>query len=494
MKKCGILLPIFSLPNKYGIGTFGKSAYQFIDFLKLAGQDYWQILPINPTGYGDSPYQSFSCLSFNPYFIDLEFLVKDGLLTKKELQEANLVNNTNYIDYGNLFVNKNALLKKTYLRAYKYQNQFNYFKKKYPFIKDVATFIILKEKNNYVSWNNFLEPYKHPTKETLKKFYQDNKKEIETQIFIQFLAFKQWFNLKKYAKKNHIQIIGDMPIYVAYDSVDVYLNTNLFLLDEHYNPTVVAGVPPDYFSSDGQLWGNPIYNYEVMKKDDYAWWCQRLKLATTLFDYVRIDHFRGFSAYYCIPYGEKTAKNGYWLQGPKMEFFKTIKTKLNDPLIIAENLGLLDDDVYKLVSDCNYPGMKILQFEMYSLDNINLLKKIETNNILYPGTHDNNTFKSWLLNEASNIEKENTIKELNIKSYKTLNNKLIKYCYNFPLDMVIISYQDILNLDESARINTPGSSNNNWQYMFKKKDFNKKVALKLKKYKQEAIKKVKKSK
>ena len=483
MKKCGILLPIFSLPNKYGIGTLGKSAYKFIDFLKLAKQNYWQILPINPTTYGDSPYQSFSCFAFNPYFIDLDLLVNDGLITKKELLKANLINKTPYIDYGNLFNNKLPLLKKAYKNKNKYLNSFNYFKKNNKWLKDYALFMALKEKFSFSAWYEWPNEYKYKNEKILKKFSYENRKLIDSIKFIQFLAFRQWHNLKKYAKQKNIEIIGDMPIYVAYDSVDVWSNPKLFLLDEKYNPTLVAGVPPDYFSNDGQLWGNPLYNYDEMSKDGYMWWVNRVYHSTKLFDYVRIDHFRGFAAYYCIPYGDKTAKNGYWQQGPKMELFKNIKEKLNNPKIIAENLGLLDDDVFQLIEKCDYPGMRILQFEMYSKENLISLKNANPNNILYPGTHDNNTFKSWLLNEANPIEKENTIKELKIKNLKYINNYLIKYCYSFPFDTVIISLQDILGLDEHARINTPGTCNNNWTFMFKIKDFQKNIALKLAKYK-----------
>ena len=483
MEKCGILLPIFALPNKYGIGTLGKQAYRFIDFLKTAKQDYWQFLPTNPTSYGDSPYQSFSCYAQNPYFIDLDLLVLDKLLTKKDLKESNLINKTQYIDYGNIFINKIKLLKKAYKKHYLYNKEFNSFKRNNKWLLDYALFMVLKEKNNYKCWNEWEDDYKFRNKKALKNFYKLNKDEVESYMFMQFLYKRQWQNMLRYAHKNKIKLIGDMPIYVAYDSVDVWSNPSLFMLDENYNPTMVAGVPPDYFSTTGQLWGNPLYNYDNMKNDNYSWWVNRIKYALRQTDYVRIDHFRGFSAYYAIPYGNDNAINGKWIKGPGMDLFNCINEQIRNPKIIAENLGLLDDDVYDLIKKTNYPGMRIIEFEMYSKENIEKLKKENPNNILYPGTHDNNTFVSWYNEDASIIEKENTNVELKCNKRTNITNQLIKYCYSFPFKYVIIMMQDILGYDKKARFNIPGSSSNNWTFMFKKSDFNKKVALKLKKIK-----------
>ena len=276
MKQVGILLPIFSLPNKYGIGTLGKQAYKFIDFLKQAKQDLWQILPTNPTSYGDSPYQSFSVYAQNPYFIDLDLLVKDKLLTKKDLENSYLQNDSRYIDYGNIFVNKMALLKKAYLKHQLFESEFNQFKKKNRYwLFDFAMFMVLKQTHNYNSWNNWEDKYKYRSKKALNEFYRKHKDDVEATMFIQFLYARQWKDLLDYANKNDVKIIGDMPIYVAYDSVDVWANPSLFMLDQWYNPTLVAGVPPDYFSETGQLWGNPLYNYDKMKLDNYSWWNKR---------------------------------------------------------------------------------------------------------------------------------------------------------------------------------------------------------------------------
>ncbi len=487
MKQVGILLPLFALPNQYGIGSLGKQAFRFIDFLSDAKQDYWQILPTNPTTYGDSPYQSFSSHAQNPYFIDLSLLVEEHLLTRRELKEAKL-ENSSWINYGDIFYKKMSLLKKTYIRRTPYQKAFAYFKaKQRHWLLDYALFMVLKEKNQYKTWNTWSDEFKYRDPQALKKFYLDNKDEVETYMFLQFLYFRQWKSLIRYAHKKKIQIIGDMPIYVAYDSVDVWANPQYFLLDEKYCPTKVAGVPPDYFSEKGQLWGNPLYNYEVMKKDQYAWWTSRILHSLNLFDYLRIDHFRGFSAFYAIPYGHEDATKGKWIKGPGLDLFEALKAKTKKVNIIAENLGLLDDDVYQLLKQTKYPGMRILQFEMYSKENIEVLKKSQPHTILYPGTHDNNTFLGWFNKEASSVEKENVRNELKVSKLKTLTRKLIQYCYQFPFDYTIIAMQDILGLDDFARMNCPGTSTHNWQFRFSKQDFSKEIAKRLARYKEKYI-------
>ena len=489
MKQTGILLPIFSLYNKYGIGTLGKQAYKFIDFLKQSKQNLWQILPTNPTSFGDSPYQSFSSFAYNPYFFDLELLVEDKLLSKASLKRSGLKNDSNYIDYGTIFNKKLPLLKKIYKRHKLFNKEFKEYKKlnKY-WLVDYALFMVLKEKHNYSIWATWEDKYKYRSKKALKEFYNENKKEVETYMFIQFIYYRQWSKLKDYAKNNDVKIIGDMPIYVAFDSVDVWANPILFMLNQDYYPTLVAGVPPDYFSSTGQLWGNPLYRYDKMKLDNYKWWNKRIANALSMFDYVRIDHFRGFSAFYAIDYNETTALNGKWIKGPGMDLFKVINRKNNNPSIIAENLGLLDDDVNKLIKNTKYPGMKILQFEVYDKDNINFLKENNTNNIFYPGTHDNNTFISWYNEEASKKERGIINKELKLSKRSNITNCLIRYSYKFNMDYIIIMMQDILGLDFTTRINKPGTSSNNWTYMFNKNVFNKKLANKLARYKEKYVK------
>ena len=482
-------MPIFSLPNAYGIGSIGKSALKFIDFLNEAKQDFWQILPTNPTSYGDSPYQAFSTIANNPYFIDIEDLIAEHLLNPDDKDLALLKTNINRIDYGKLFQYKIPLLKKCYLRVHLFDDEFKEFKQKNKWVKDYALFMVLKEKHHYCAWNQFEEKYKLRQQEALTLFYNQNKDDVEAYMFMQFLYARQWKKLKEYAKSKQVEIIGDMPIYVSYDSVDVWQDPQLFLLDENLLPSKVAGVPPDYFSKTGQLWGNPLYNYNQMKKDHYKWWVKRIQYAFKQFDYVRIDHFRGFSAFYAIDYGRENAIVGTWLEGPKMALFNEINKQLNFPKIIAENLGLLDDDVLNLLKQCNYPGMRILQFEMYSKENLKKLKLASKNNILYPGTHDNEPFLSWYLNHASKIEQENVKDELNFQNVSELQDALIKYCYLFPFDYCIIAMQDILLLSEDSRINTPGSQNGNWTFQFKDSDFNHAIAKKLAMYKEKYVSK-----
>lgn len=488
MKKTGILLPIFALPNKYGIGTLGKSAYKFIDFLKKANQDLWQILPTNPTSYGDSPYQSFSIYAQNPYFIDLEMLVQDKLLTKKDLDNSYLQDEGNYINYGNIFYNKMKILKKAYKKSYLFKNKFIAFKRNNPWLKDYAMFMVIKECHNNQAWNTWQDKYKYRDLKALNEFYKQHKEDVEAYMFMQYLYAKQWKKLLRYAHKNGVELVGDMPIYVAYDSVDVWANPELFMLDQWYNPTMVAGVPPDYFSQTGQLWGNPIYNYQKMKEDNYSWWDERIAYSFKMLDYVRIDHFRGFSAFYAIPFGAENAINGQWIKGPGMDLFAMINEKHNNPKIIAENLGLLDDDVNNLIKETTYPGMKILEFEMYSYDSINNLKNMDSNNVLYPGTHDNNTFVGWYYENASYDEKRNVTEQLNYKEGKNLINCLIKYCYSLNFNYVIIMMQDVLGLSSEARFNMPGRASGNWQYRFSRSHFNAKLANKLAGYKQKYVK------
>ena len=481
-------MPVFSLPSKYGIGTLGKSAYKFIDFLSEAKQDLWQVLPSNPTSYGDSPYQSFSIYAQNPYFIDLELLVKDKLITKEDLKNAHLENDSNYIDYGNIFNNKMALLRKASKNRDLFKSQFDYFKQTNKWVYDYALFMVLKQHHDYKAWNQWEDKYKYKDEKALKEFYNEHKEDIISYMFMQFLYAKQWKDVLKYAHSKNVSIVGDMPIYVAYDSVDVWNDPDLFMLDQEYNPVDVAGVPPDYFSKTGQLWGNPLYNYEKMKQDNYAWWVNRVRYSLKQTDYVRIDHFRGFSAYYAIPFGEETAINGKWVKGPGMDLFNVINSELNNPKIIAENLGLLDDDVNQLIKDTTYPGMKILEFEVYSQESINELKQLDANNILYPGTHDNNTFIGWYKENSSEEERRLILKEFKLKENEGLTEGLIRYCYNSQFDYVIMLLQDVLGYDSNTRYNYPGKGSGNWQYMFKEEDFDSLTAKKLARYKEKYVK------
>ena len=341
--------------------------------------------------------------------------------------------------------------------------------------------MIIKAHFNNRPFNEWDDDYKYRDVSALTKFYYEHFDDVDAVKFVQFLYAYQFNKLHKFANDHGIKIIGDMPIYVAYDSCDVWKDPRLFMLDEYLKPTEVAGVPPDYFSATGQLWGNPLYNYQIMKEDNYDWWVKRIEYALRQADLVRIDHFRGFSAFYAIPYGAENAINGRWIKGPGKELFDIINTKLNNPAIIAENLGLLDDDVNKLIKHTGYPGMKIFEFEVYSQENIDKLKKDNKNNIFYPGTHDNNTFIGYLDNEASDTEKAIINHEFGNDDLP-INIKLIRYAYKFPFDTVIIMYQDILGLGSEARINMPGRPYDNWKYKFKEEDFPPYIAELLKKY------------
>lgn len=476
MKKTGILLPVFSLPGSERIGTLGREAYAFIDFLSQAKQDFWQMLPIHPTGYGDSPYQSFSAYAGNPYFIDLEELVKLHLLKKNDLIFIPVQPDHSAIDYESLFYQKIPLLKKAYQNHHRLQEEYDRFKKKNRWVHEYGLFMALKEFFHHVSWIEWPMPYRFHEKKALQTFYLDHQQAVEEYIFMQFLFFRQWDQLKKYARKKKVQLIGDIPIYVAYDSADVWSSPSLFQLDENRYPTKVAGVPPDYFSATGQLWGNPLYRYDKMKKNHYRWWVSRIRHAMKLFDVLRIDHFRGFSAYYAIPYPAEDATRGTWEEGPGFELFEQLNKRLNKPRIIAENLGLLDEKVDQLIEKTDYPGMKILEFELTDLENIKQLKAGPDHCFLYPGTHDNDTFIGWY-QKLPEETRQLINREFHYVPFKDqLSEKLRAYCYGLPQETVIFSMQDILGLDSFARINVPGSVSFNWQYRFSERKWNKKLA------------------
>lgn len=390
--KTGILLPISSLPSNYGIGGFGKSAYKFIDFLKETNQTCWQILPLNPTSYGDSPYQSPSSLAGNPYFIDLDLLYQDKLLTKDELKEN--INKSKNVDYGWLFNTRFNVLRKAFNRFVKNDDYYEFLKRSDYWLNDYAKFMALKEKNNYKDWLNW-------------DVLDVNEEDLEFWYFIQYLFDKQWNDVLKYAHNNGITIIGDMPIYVALDSVDVWMNKSDFLLDKDNYPTLVAGCPPDGFSPDGQLWGNPIYNWEKMKQDNFSWWIKRIKRHLELYDIIRIDHFRGFAGYYAIPYGDATARYGAWHSAPGKELFKTVNETFNDAKIIAEDLGFITPDVRELLEFTGYPGMKILQFAFYDEDAEFLPRMYKTSNcVVYTGSHDADCTYTWIKNIEGDAKKK----------------------------------------------------------------------------------------
>lgn len=468
MRKNGILMPVFSLPSPYGIGTLGKAAFDFVDFLYEGGQSFWQILPINPTNFGDSPYQSFSSFAGNPYFIDLDLLVSESLLNKDEPKKYDFGTNSERVDYEKLFNNRFKILK-TAFKRFKPDEKYIKFETENAFwLDDYATFMALKTANDGKAWYDWCKPLVQKDFDYILKAQSDFAEEILFHKFLQFEFSKQWFSLKDYANQKGIKIIGDIPIYVAFDSADVWSDKRQFLLDQNYMPKVVAGVPPDAFSDDGQLWGNPLYNWNYMKSTDYSWWKRRLRYALKWYDVVRIDHFRGFESFFAIPYGSKTAKDGKWVKGPDVDLFKAFQNELGSDLpIIAEDLGIITPSVKKMLKSTGFAGMKVLQFAFDgNSHNAYLPHNIERNSVVYTGTHDNDTIMGWLKNSNSD-----TIKQakdyFNYQNDNGFNWAMIKSAMASVADTCIIPMADLLGLDTSGRINTPSTLGNNWQWRIK---------------------------
>lgn len=488
-RSSGILMPVFSLPNDYGVGDFGKSSYNFIDFLSSAGQKFWQILPLVQTGFGNSPYSSVSSKSFSPYFISIEKLCEQGLLTKEELEFSKY--DGEYVSYGFLYNVRFPLLKKAFLRFDKEDKSFTSFVKKGT-ARDYALFMSLKYANGQKHFYEWADKYKYRDRKALKKFEQDYPEEVLFWQFTQFIAQKQWKELKKYANEKGVSIIGDMPLYVALDSVDVWVNPSLYKLNDHFVPKKVAGVPPDYFSKDGQLWGNPVFDYSVHQKDGFKWWTNRIKEALTIYDYVRIDHFRGLDRYYEVENGAENAREGEWVDVPSDELFEAIHKKVDKDRIIAEDLGIIDDGVRELLKKTGYPGMKILSFAFDGQpDNLYLPQVLPENSVCYTGTHDNDTLMGLITN-ANDWDRGNLyngVKNslalmgigLPVTSDETLANAIIELGFASKSNLFLIPMQDVLLLKSDKRINEPGTVKaQNWSVTFRKEDFSKETAQKLK--------------
>ena len=473
MRTSGILMPIFSLPSPYGIGTFGKAAYDFVDFLKIGGQSYWQILPLNPTNFGDSPYQSFSSFAGNPYFIDLDILVKDGLLTKDEITAYDFGANAQEIDYEKLYIGRYPLLKKAFSRFNADTKYHTFVTDNADWLNDYALFISLKQAFGGSAWHTWDENFKKRNPTTLKQAQSNYANDIAFHKFLQFKFYEQWTALKIYANKNGIKIIGDVPIYVALDSADVWSTPQQFLLDDNYTPSAVAGVPPDAFSEDGQLWGNPLYNWNYMKQTGFSWWKLYLGHALKRYDTVRIDHFRGFESFFAIPYGDTDAKGGKWIKGPDIDLFNELKQEFGNNLpIIAEDLGIITPAVRKMLDSTGFPGMKVLQFAFDGdSSNAYLTHNHIKNCIIYTGTHDNNTIMGWLAD--SNADTVKQAKDyLNHQSNNDFNWAMIKAALGSVADTCILMIQDLLGLGSEGRINTPSTLGNNWKWRIKSECIN----------------------
>lgn len=466
MRKSGILLPVSSIPSKYGIGTFSKQAYEFIDLLEKAGQSYWQILPLGPTGYGDSPYQSFSTFAGNPYYIDLETLIEDGYLTEEDCEECDFGDNDVYIDYEKIYLSRFKVLKKAFLNSHiEKEEAFQiYVAENSYWLDDYALYMAVKNSFDGKSWIEWDEDVKLRKPEAMQRCREEYAEEIMFYQFQQYLFEKQWSALKAYANGKKIEIIGDIPIYVAFDSADTWANPELFQLDDTLTPVAVAGCPPDAFSATGQLWGNPLYRWDFHKETDYAWWIKRIAYCYKLYDVVRIDHFRGFDEYYSIPYADETAEFGHWEKGPGYDLFKTLKAELGNIAVIAEDLGYLTKSVIRLVKRTGYPGMKILQFAFDSREESDYLPhNYGANSIVYTGTHDNDTTVGWY-KKLNRQDKALAKKYLDIRSSKDVQWEFIRAALASVSDTCIIPMQDYLGLGSEARTNVPSTLGTNWKW------------------------------
>ena len=482
----GILLPVFSLPSEHGIGCFSKEAYQFVDMLKKAGQSYWQILPLGPTGYGDSPYQSFSTFAGNPYFIDLAALAGEGLLTDAESREYDSEEQDESIDYEKIYKTRFKVLKKAHERfrdrmagGHHERDAYEKFVSENAFwLDDYSLYMAVKDKNDGVSWNEWDAPLKNREEEALSEAREELAEEISFYKFQQYEFDRQWKKLHSYANEQGVKIIGDIPIYVAFDSADTWAAPQMFQFDENNEPEGVAGCPPDAFSATGQLWGNPLYDWEYHKKTGYEWWIRRIEHCLKLYDVVRIDHFRGFDEYYSIPYGETTAINGQWLPGPGMDLFRAIEEKLGRPEIIAEDLGFLTPSVLKLLKDSGFPGMKVLQFAFDARESSNYLPHTYPENcVVYTGTHDNDTTRGWY--RAVGKYARDFAKEYMCKprlDEDSLAGDFICLAMGSVADLCVIPMQDYLGLGSEARINIPSTLGGNWVWRMKNGQFDEEMA------------------
>ena len=488
MRESGILMPVSSLPGPYGIGCFGAEALKFVDFLAAAGQHIWQLLPLSPTGYGDSPYQSCSAFAGNPYFIDLDALKADGLLTAAQLKAEPWGTDPLSVDYGTLYTSRYKVLRAAYAAwREKYAGRFgcaHYYPDDYyaftltneSWLNDYALYMALKTANGMKSWAEWPREYRLRDAGALAEFAAGQEEEIGFWKFLQYEFAVQWKKVKDYANKKGIKILGDIPIYVSADSVDAWVGGELFELDAQGGFARVAGCPPDYFSADGQLWGNPLYNWPYHKQTGYAWWVRRVRHALGIYDLLRIDHFRGFDTYWAIPAGSLTARTGKWENGPGMDLFRALEAALGKLPIIAEDLGDLVPSVRKLLADSTFPGMKVLQFAFGGGDNEYLPHNHVKNSVVYPGTHDNTTLTDWWVNAAPAKEKANAAAYLHLTPCKPTAKEvaavrtdaariaLLRAALGSVADRAIIPMADWLGLGAEAHLNTPGKLGGNWAW------------------------------
>ncbi len=482
MRRAGVLMPVFSLPSPYGIGTMGKAAKEFILFLEEAGQSYWQTLPLGPTSYGDSPYQSFSSRAGNPYFIDLDLLEEEGLLQQEEYAELEWGDDPQRVDYGLLYQVRYPVLKKACRRLLAGdRTEFDRFcLEQWDWLEDYALFMALKDSQGGVAWSEWPDELRLRRPEAVEQAREELADEIQFWKAVQYLFFRQWSQVREFAHAHHVEIIGDLPIYVSLDSADVWANPDQFQLDETMTPTEVAGCPPDGFSADGQLWGNPLFRWDRLRAEHYRWWVDRVAFQLQLYDVVRIDHFRGFDEYYAIPYGDDTARNGHWCPGPGMDLFRAIGEKLGKPRIIAEDLGFLTQTVHQLLADTGFPGMRVLQFAFDARDSTSayLPHCFVPHCVAYTGTHDNDTIQGWM--DAAPPESVQYAREyLRLNKSEGYHWGMMRNLWASVADLTVVQAQDLLGLGNEARINVPSTVGTNWLWRARPGSFPAKLAKKL---------------
>lgn len=469
----GILVHPTSFPSPYGIGDLGKGAKDFIDFLEKAGQHLWQVLPLGPTGFGNSPYQSYSSFAGQPLLISPDELINDGLLTKEDIKEIPKWENELRIDYDAVAEYKDQLFRIAFEHftedePVELTKEYRSFIRKNEWVKDYSLFMACKEFHNGICWQEWDTEIATPTTSAKEKWTKKLRKEVNYYRFLQFLFFRQWFAIKKYANDKKIEIIGDIPIFISSDSCDVWANPELFQLDSKGYPTSVAGVPPDYFSATGQLWGNPLYDWKQHKKTGYEWWISRVRSQLVITDYLRIDHFRGFEAYWSVPAKEETAINGKWIKGPGADLFHAITNALGDDLpIIAEDLGVITPEVEELRDTFQFPGMKVLQFAFDSIEeNAFLPHHYPYNCVCYSGTHDNDTTNGWY-KTANELSKDKVRRYMSCDGNNVSWN-FIATAWSSVAKMAIVPLQDVMRMDSDARMNTPGVAEGNWVWRYSK--------------------------
>lgn len=470
MRESGILMPVSSLPNEFGIGCFSIEAFEFVDFLKASGQGYWQVLPFGPTGFGDSPYQSTSSFAGNPYFVSLEGLIDDGLLTWEECRRFSFGDNQEKVDYGALYENRFKVLRIAYDRfketAEEDEDYQAFLEKEAYWLGDYTLYMALKQKFEGKSWVDWDEEYRTRDEAALQAAREEYADTIAFYSFIQYEFFRQWTWLHDYAASRDVKIIGDIPFYIAMDSAATWAHSEIFQFDEDMHPTAVAGCAPDAFSKTGQLWGNPLYDWQHCKETGYEWWVQRIARNCEFYDVLRIDHFNGFDSYYAVPYGDETAENGSQEKGPGIDFFNVLKEKLGDIRIIAEDLGTNTPSSVKLLADTGYPGMKVLQYAFDWEENSWYLPyKHIRNCVVYTGTHDNTTVLDWIEN-ASDHDRDYARRYINSinTNYGQFVWDFIREAYRSVADLCIVPLQDYLVKGAEARINSPGTASGNWQW------------------------------